>query len=69
MEPSEEEIKELNNLTFSCQNDECKEHIAYKNYFKHMTKECKVKTYKGAKLVDGIFEGNLKKSNMESATD
>ena len=35
----------LNSMKFSCCNDDCSEEIEYGNYFKHMLRDCKVKTY------------------------
>ena len=55
IKPSVEELTTLKNMTFACQNDECEEFIKYGNYFKHMTKECKIKTYKAATMPEGAF--------------
>ena len=49
-------------MTFACQNDECEEHVKYGNYFKHMTKECKIKTYKAATMPEGAFNNQDVKS-------
>jgi len=52
----------LMNLKFSCQNDECEEKISYGSYHRHMTRDCKIKTYKTATFPCGAFDSDENKS-------